>query len=205
MLANCLPATAQEEKAPPKEIKAAKPEPAATPEKAVPSAVTLPTGGEFVCESNIFYSWKLPAKPIPGRPQDPPVEQAEVKEYYTTVGEQALNESEAKEKIKAKISTALGQAKQYCTQIHNGKGSCISDKIKMNNDVYYKADFATRNAIISSLNKDCESLQGTCLETESSEVKCLINKPAVAGTEEKTQGGETNANAEAAKAPAKKK
>jgi len=164
---------AEEKKEPPKEGAPAEAE-----------AVVLEPGSDYVCQSDISYTWRPSPPPLPKpdpsvRPQTvptpaPPPEP--VKEFFTAAGEQGMNEKEVRERLIGKLPEIRRQASDACRSAHQDFSVCVSSRLRATYDQYVKLDFAARRAMIDAIDVDCQQRMGTCLSDEASEVRCYVNR-----------------------------
>lgn len=142
--------------------------------KAAETEILLP-GSETICEADIFYYWKV-KPPLKKENAAAAVKISETKVLFQTIGEQGANETDIKNKLNAKMTLAQKQALEDCQSQHQDQGLCLTKKIKSQQDLLSKLDFATKNTIIAAANSDCQNEQGFCGEVEASEIRCYINK-----------------------------
>lgn len=149
---------------------------AAKTQAASPAAeVEILPGSETICEADIFYYWKV--KPALKKEKAPePTTISETKVLYQTIGEQGANEADIKNKLNAKITLAQKEAATDCQSSHQDQGLCLTKKIKSQQDLLSKLDFATKNTIIAAASNDCQEEQGVCGKVEVSEIRCYLNK-----------------------------
>lgn len=152
-------------------------------DKAAATATEAPAlGSETICESDIYYYWKLKPLPTPTNSAKKPAEATPTPEMpdnkvlYQTVGEHGETETDVKNKLAAKITASLRDANEDCRNAHQDQTSCLTKKIKSQNELLGKIDFATKNKIISAMTDDCKNELGSCGKIESSEIRCYLNK-----------------------------
>ncbi len=142
------------------------------------SATEILPGSATICEADIFYSWKLkpPVKKEKEKTSEPAVTITPTKVLFQTIGEEGANETDIKNKLNAKITLAQKQALEDCQSLHQDQGLCLTKKIKSQQDLLGKLDFATKNTIIAAATSDCQNEQGICEKVEVSEIRCYLNK-----------------------------
>jgi len=154
----------------------------------------LEPGADYICEVDIFYNWK-PAPPKPKKMDKPlaggkstasqptPTPQEEtsdkpdnIREFFTTAGEQGLVKDEIINRLNSKIPFYERQASEACKNSHQDQTLCVSSRLRASFEQYNKLDYATRKAMTDGIRSDCEDKLGKCFNTEASEVRCQINR-----------------------------
>lgn len=169
-----------------------------------PATEPPPLGSETVCEVDIYYSWKPNPPAKKEKEKNPePVVIAETKVLFQTIGEQGLNEKDIKNKLATKITLTQKQALEECGGLHQDQGQCLTKKIKPQQELLGKMDFATKNALLAATIADCQSEQGSCGKIETSETRCYLNKPEKLNAETPAATNEKAADKPAEKAAEK--
>ena len=150
------------------------------------------SGGEtdygFICEADIFYSWKRipkttaaelersagrgPAAAVVEPPQEEPIEV-----FFNRIGERGADSKAAQERLEKRLPSAQGQAMSQCRAEHENRGKCIADGVRRAEDTYQNADYIARKAITQGIKEDCELNSGRCLTTKSGPVSCNEDRP----------------------------
>lgn len=163
--------------------------PAKAPEEAVPAEPPLEPGTDYICEVDIFYIWKPEpkpkkplAKPTSGKASSEPVEKEtpvvleNVREFFTTAGDQGLVKEEIINRLSSKIPFYERQASDQCKSSHQDLTLCVSSRLRANFEQYNKLDYATRKAMTDGIESDCAHKLGKCLSTDASEIRCQVNR-----------------------------
>ena len=159
---------------------------------------------EFVCESNVFYSWSR-IEEVPSEDGTPPTKRRldPVEEFYVTVGQSGSDEIDTKNKLYARLPSAEAEALAHCRRRHQEASRCVAAHLRQISDEYQKMDFASRRAMLDTITGDCREQSGACTETRSSEIACYEN--AISGISPAGAGEGAEAAADEKKGKSKKK
>ena len=182
----CGPALHEVQAADPKADKKATPAEAAAPTEA-------PAELEFVCESDIFYSWERKPEPSPAplpgaakatAPKTPEEEIKPVETFFSRISEHDSNEDAAKEKLTRRMSAAQAEAIRACQAEHHNRSRCVGQRLTAASDEYAFADYSTRKALLDAITEDCANAAGRCIGTRSGEISCYKSEVKKATTAE---------------------
>lgn len=147
----------------------------------VSTAEPLTEGSDYLCESSVYFTWQPNPPPVhkpePGADATPPPPPEARKEFALTVSEQGMIQALVESRLKARIPAAEAQAVRICKTTHESQSSCVSGKLEQNKRQYAELDYAARRALLEAITADCKALLGRCLTSESTPVKCVVNRP----------------------------
>jgi hypothetical protein len=145
---------------------------------------------EYVCESDVFYSWKAQPAPSPSASKamaSTNEEQNKPKEvFYTKAGATGHTEEDAKKNLASVLEQVKADALTECKIQHSDSGRCFASGLKTMGKDYQFADYAARHMLLEGIRQTCQDIAGNCLETKSGEVSCYENRPATIPKEDST-------------------
>jgi hypothetical protein len=162
---------------------------AAAEDKTVPSAASAGAGtgslsntepgADVVCQYDVYFTWqKRPKekKDEKGRvvvEQPPPPAEA----FFSTISVSGINEPDVRSNLTNLLPQAKAQALEHCRNAYEDLGGCISNHLKSRATEYSSMDFPARKSLLSAIENDCNYTLGTCLSSDSKDVRCFLNKP----------------------------
>ncbi len=142
-------------------------------------------GIDFVCEADIYYSWKRKSS---GKENAAPKAEKEIDVFYTTVGERGLVGLDVRNRLTSKIPKIKMEALVHCRKSHQDQAKCVASQLRSNAQDYNMMDFKSRSAFLTALQNDCAENTGECVGTKTRPIKCYLNRPPNSPlAEEKTE------------------
>lgn len=124
---------------------------------------------EYICISEVSYSWKTISKQG-NRPPTPP-------EPKTVLFSKAYASDSTEEGSRSKLGHFVIKYKQAaladCKQKHEDTSLCTASRLKLISHAYNISDFQTRSSLRDTVEKDCARQAGECLAITSSEASCI--------------------------------
>lgn len=142
-------------------------------------------GANFICEADVFFSWKRTPPPrtttdAQGKTVPVAVDPELLKpieEFFTKVGESGKIENDVRNRLATRLGGVELQARRSCEELHQDRVSCVSRNLRTTKSDYQLLDFAARKALLSSIERECEDNTGVCLSTRTGAITCFLNTP----------------------------
>jgi hypothetical protein len=126
---------------------------------------------EFVCKSEISYSWKKEGN------------EELSKVIFAVLEARSDNQELAKAKVESQVLRHTPRASQHCNKEHENLSGCIAAKFTAQASVLDRLSFAARKKLEEAITTDCQARIGACKAVEATEVEC--QELAEEGDEEK--------------------
>ncbi|RMG42552.1 MAG: hypothetical protein D6719_06230 [Candidatus Dadabacteria bacterium] len=84
----------------------------------------------------------------------------------------AESEEKAREKLENMLLKEKALARTACQREHENLSGCMATKYASISSVLYSSGFNVRKALEDAVKRDCLALQGKCIKTDSTEIKC---------------------------------
>ncbi len=147
-------------------------------------------GVDFVCEADIYYSWKKKASKSK-KDGAPAVSKKEIDTFFTTVGSRGLVGEDVRNRLSAKIPRVRTQAREHCEKTHQDPAKCVAAQLRTNAEDYNIMDFKSRAAFLAAVQDNCAENTGVCTATKTRPINCYLNRPpGVPLAEEKQEADE---------------
>ena len=150
---------------------------------------------EFVCSTDISYTWAKPPPPKPphvdpdmtgaaghAKASPPPAEPTPKPTLIRFAGVQryGLDEAGAKANLQIEANRQKARASEACKRDHESIGDCMATKLSTKSSTLNSLGFSARAELEKALTQECTDQQGVCLSVESSEPQCRDLTPAKA-------------------------
>ncbi len=156
---------------------------------AVWAAGAAPAAAEFVCSSDVSFSWAKAVTPVPtpsdeaagvarqagkGGPSHTPAATSPAPIVVRVAGVQrfGLDEAGAKANLEIEVNRQKTRAAESCRRDHESPGDCLATKLASRASTLNSLGFSARAELEKALRTECFEQQGTCLGAESSPPQC---------------------------------
>lgn len=146
-------------------------------------------GIDFVCEADIYYSWKRKASK-PSKKGTPVSPQKEIDTFFTTVGSRGLIGEDVRNRLTAKIPRIRSQAREHCERTHQDPAKCVAAELRSNAEDYNIMDFKSRAAFLEAVQENCAENTGVCTTTKTRPITCYLNRPPGVPLADEAEEGE---------------
>lgn len=139
--------------------------------------VTPSVSAEFLCRSNVSYSWQRDK------------EMTKIMVFVGSFEAKGADEAAAKAALAERVDREKPKGSEMCLKEHENLTGCIASKISSLSTTMPGLTFSARKLLEDSIGADCKLQQGKCAETVSSDPVCVEKVVSGAG-EGKDQGKE---------------
>lgn len=142
---------------------------------AAAAEATPPPPYDRICQIDVHYIYrpKLP----PGETGSPSDSDELTKVFFTTISEQGMITEDIQKRLNTKLVSVRAEAMTACRSEHQEQDGCVVRKLAALSGEYPNLDYTRRKMLFDSIRIDCGNSLGSCLATESSEMKCWMNVP----------------------------
>ena len=116
---------------------------------------------DFSCSTEVGYNWKK--KDGQGDA---------IKVVVNDIGANGATEAEARDKINKIAKKQRRRAKKLCSDKHENMTGCISNRFIQSSTILATLNFSARKSLEDAIMRDCENMQGECLDSFVSEIVC---------------------------------
>lgn len=148
--------------------------------------------GQWVCSADVSYRWRKNGE-------------AEQMELWSSFRRERQTKESSADALEVALSKQKIRAKEDCQRKHEDLARCISAKFSATKPLLPSLGFEARQQLEKAIASDCASMQGVCVDTVVSEIKCSESVAAEGKTGDSASKKEKDKDKEQGKAKGKDK